>query len=165
MPDVVVADAGPLIGLARASQLVLLRELYGTITVPPTVAAELRPNEDRPGSKALRKAMEEGWLRQKALRETSELGHLRKWVDLGEAEAILLAGEVDLRFLLIDEARGRRVARQRGISVVGTGGILVTAKRNGLLQAVRPLLEDLSQSGYRLSHRLREQILALAEET
>lgn len=68
------------------------------------------------------------------------------------------------RFLLIDERRGRAIARHRGIPVVGTAGLLLNAKRKGRLEAVTPELERLSQNGYRLAPALVEEIRRLAGE-
>lgn len=164
MTEVVVADAGPLIGLARIGYLELLRQLYDTVAVPPQVVTELRLSEGRPGSQVLQAAMDAGWLKEKGLQDGEELWRLSLLVDPGEAEAILLAEQVALRFLLIDDQRGRQVATQRGIPVVGTSGVLIIAKRQNLINEVRPLLESLSQQGYRLSRRLRDQILTLANE-
>jgi predicted nucleic acid-binding protein len=56
----VVADAGPLIGLARVGLLDLLRHLYGKILIPVQVFEELQTSEGRPGSRALRAALQEG---------------------------------------------------------------------------------------------------------
>ena len=82
----------------------------------------------------------------------------------GEAEAIALAEQADTRFLLIDDARGRRMARARGIPVVGVAGVLLVAKSRGELAAVGPVLDRLSDGGYRLSPRLVAATLDRADE-
>lgn len=158
----VVADAGPLIGLARVGLLDLLRRLYGKVLIPVEVFEELQISEDRPGSRALRTALAEGWLeavtvRSAPVKPLSLLGP-------GEASAILYAERHPCLFLLLDERRGRSVAKSRGSRVVGTGGVLLMAKREGLLVRVSDALDQLAAGGYRLSSDLREQILALAGE-
>ena len=85
-------------------------------------------------------------------------------MDAGEAEAIALCLLTDARFLLIDDARGRRVARGAGSSVVGVPGVLLAAKAAGHLAAVSPVIEDLAGVGYRLSRRLVETVRRRANE-
>jgi uncharacterized protein len=85
-------------------------------------------------------------------------------LDAGEAAAILLAEEVSCRFLLMDERRGRSAALRRGIPVVGRAGVLLAAKRHGLLSSVAPTLLELAHQGYRLSDALVREVLRLADE-
>jgi len=89
---------------------------------------------------------------------------LTQLLDPGEAKAIVLAEKQYVRFLLIDDARGRRIAHRRGISVVGLAGVLLAAKFIGELAAVGPILENLSRIGYRLSPRLVGAALERAGE-
>jgi uncharacterized protein len=164
MTQPIAADAGPLIGLARAGVLELLPELYRTVEIPPAVEDELKLAEERPGSRALRAAQAAGWLVTRALQDPERLADLEAIVDRGEAEAILLAEERSSRFLLLDERRGRVLARKRGIAVAGTGALLLTAKQRGLLPHVADALDRLTAAGYRLSPRLRTELLRRAGE-
>ena len=120
---IVVADAGPLIALARVEQLSLLAVLYGQIVVPESVLRELRLESHRPGARLLSDGFARGLLRTHPLPADSEadLARLRQVLDAGESAAILLAQALACRFLLIDERRGRVMARRRGIPVVGRG--------------------------------------------
>lgn len=160
----IVGDAGPLIGLARVGLLDLLRRLYGRVWIPDQVLDELRISDDRPGSRVLHAAIKEGWLEAVSLPDTEDLGPLRLALDAGEAAAILLATQNPCRFLLLDERRGRTIARSRGIQVIGTGGVLLAAKKQEFLPRVSDALDRLGESGYRLSPELRHQILTLAGE-
>ncbi len=162
--QIVVADAGPLIALGRIGRLALLRQLYDHVTVPPRVYSELHLRESRPGSRALRRAVAAGWLEAVAPEPDRDLEQLLLTVDPGEAEAIILAARADVRFLLMEEHRGRQLARRRGIAVVGTGGVLLAAKRRGLVESLVPILAELDRAGYRFSSRLRQEILELAGE-
>ena len=85
-------------------------------------------------------------------------------LDPGEAEAILLAEEVNCRFLLIDERKGRAIANRRGVPVVGIAGVLLAAKKRGLIDAVVPILKNFEQAGYRISGALTKEITRLAGE-
>lgn len=166
MTGVVVADAGPLIALARAGRLELLRALYTSIAIPPAVHGELRPASDRPGAVVLRAAIEAGWLRVVPPDDDASeaLAELRRVLGAGEAEAIVLAQCLECRFLLVDERRARTVARQRSVPIAGIGGVLLAAKENGLVERVAPVLDELARSGYRFSGALVGRLIDLAGE-
>jgi len=160
----IVADAGPLIGLARVGLVDLLRQLYKKVLIPDQVLQELRISDDRPGSRLLHLATKDGWLGTASIAQTEELSSLCLALDPGEAAAILLAAQQSCRFLLLDERRGRAIAKSRGVRVVGTGGVLLIAKQQGLLQNLSAVLDRLAENGYRLSQALRQEILTLAGE-
>ena len=164
MTPVVVADTGPLIALARIGRLDLLRRLYGRVVVPPAVHTELAIDSNRPGAKVLAGVFAAGWIAVETAMDASVRVELDQLLGPGEAEAIALAGQEDTRFLLIDDARGRRTARARGIPVVGVVGVLLVAKSRGELAAFGPVLDRLSDAGYRLSPRLVAATLDRADE-
>jgi hypothetical protein len=163
LTDLVVADAGPLIGLARIESLWLLEKLYRSVVIPPAVRDELQVNAPRPGSRVLLSALQRGRLTIEAPPQSTELELLSEILDPGEAEAILLARERSAR-LLIDERRGREVARRRGVQVIGTGGVLLAAKRAGAIDRIAPLMDRLTLEGYRVGADLRNKVLELAGE-
>jgi predicted nucleic acid-binding protein len=160
----VVADTGPLIALARVDRLDLLRRLYRDARVPPAAHAELELDSARPGAKVLAKAFDAGWITSQRVADATAVSELRQLLGPGESEAIILAEQENARFLLIDDARGRRVARTRGGSVVGVAGVLLVAKSRGAIAAVGPILDDLSRLGYRLSPGLVAAVLERAGE-
>ena len=84
--------------------------------------------------------------------------------DAGEAAAIQMAIEQQADLLVIDDKKGRRVAKMKGLAIVGTGGLLLAAKKAGLLREIAPILEKLIAGGYRLSTALRDQLLKIAGE-
>jgi predicted nucleic acid-binding protein len=161
--DLIVADAGPLIGLARVGLLSLLRDLYGRVLIPAQVLSELRVSSEMPGARALSDALSLGWLLQVPVRPTEEWAYLKSILDAGEAEAIALAQQ-QTAALLIDERHGRAVAQDLGLLVIGTGSVLLKAKKARLLDRVETAIEQLAASGYRLSPGLRKQLLELAGE-
>ena len=166
MTAVVVADAGPPIALARIGRVSLLTSLYGSVVIPDQVLTEPRVDSDRPRARALSAALAAGAIRPQALPDGSaaELARLCLLLDAGEASAILLAEQTQCRVLLTDERRGRQIARARGVPVVGLAGVLLAAKRSGLLPCVASTVADLTREGYRLSDALVSEVLRLAGE-
>lgn len=159
----IVADASPLIVFARAGRLDILRDLFGEVIVPPRVAAEaFRTAPARPGAAALAAATE-SWLCVEASTDLGTIEALTPKVDPGEAEAIALAAQRSL-LLLIDDRAGRRAAQAIGVPVTGSGGLLVAAKRNGLVSYIRPVLDALVSQGLCLSPQLYRQFLQQAGE-
>ena len=166
MNGIVIADASPLIGLARIGQLDLLQLLYTEVWIPPTVQAELKPDAQRPGSQSLKVALEAGWLRVARRNQFSAetCAELLQILDMGESEAIALAEAMNARFLLIDERKGREVATRRSVPIAGIGAILLAAKHHGYIQNVAAEVGALKKIGYRLSDVLVRKLLELAKE-
>ena len=145
----VVADAGPLIALARIGQLPLLPSLYGEVRVPEAARDEVR---------------NASWVRTESVRDSLAVDLLRDRLGAGESDAIVLAIEAGADLLLMDEERGRRLAESRGLTVLGTLGVLILSKRRGLLDQVARHLDALLASGFRMDEELHQTVLQLAGE-
>lgn len=158
------ADTGPLIALARVDQLQLLATLFGNGVIPPAVHREARIESGRPGAKRIGEALSAGWLRVVTPLDDEPVADLLRLVDAGEAEAMALCLHRQARLLLIDDAKGRKVAHRAGIPLLGVAGVLLAAKSKGLLGAVRPVLDDLAAAGYRFSHQLMDEVRRRANE-
>ena len=172
MKKVVIADAGPLIALARIGQLKLLPQLFGKVTVTDLVAGELTSGGIFPDTAALAHALAQPWLETVAvsafaLEKCRALVNLHQ-IDMGEASAWVLASqynsEGDEVLLIVDETRARIAAQHERIAITGTAGLLLLAKNAGLLHAVTPLLLSLQAEGYFLSHRLMDAVMRQAGE-
>jgi predicted nucleic acid-binding protein len=156
--DRVVVDAGPLIALSAVGHLELLHQVYGRVVVPQAVLAEIDvPGYDRTA------VLGADWLERVALTAAPPPWILSK-LDAGETSVIMTALEQSIRLVLIDERKGRRVARAAGLQVAGTVGVLLRAKRLGHLAAVRPALQQLKSSGLWLSDELIERAATAAGE-
>jgi predicted nucleic acid-binding protein len=154
-----------LVALASAEALEILPRLYPRITAPPAVLEEVVfAAGNRPGYDLLERAP---WLEQ--VEEPSSLPDevlrdLPEMLGRGEREVLALADGEPGALLLLDDKRARRVARLLGLSVKGTAGLLVQAKRAGLLDAVRPLLLAMREHGYYLGDRVLERACREAGE-
>lgn len=159
---IVVSDASPLIGLAAVGRLDLLRQLFGTISIPSVVYEEVTRAAGRAGSEELAAS---DWVTVRRLESDFLARALVGEVDQGEAEAIALGVELKADLVLMDERRGRVVAARFGLRVVGVLGLLIEAKRKGLLDKVEPLLSDLlHKAGFRLGLELYQRVLEEAGE-
>lgn len=131
---IVVSDTSAILNLAKIGRLEILRLLYDRVSIPAAVASELAD------ATAL---ADHPWLAIEAARDESRVMQLTGVLDRGEAEAIVLALELRASLLLIDEKRGRRVAEALGLRITGLLGVLAEAKGAGLIEAVRPVLDQL----------------------
>lgn len=158
--NLIVADTGPLIALARLEQLELLPALFSQVLLTPMILAECEARPDRGEGLAIRAAVDAGRFDLAA-----PSVDLPVWgLDPGETSAIALALAKDAG-VLIDDKAGRRVAHHLGVAVIGTAGLLVLAKRKGHLSSVRPHLEALTASGYFLGAGVLADALHLAGES
>ncbi|MBK8562886.1 MAG: DUF3368 domain-containing protein [Saprospiraceae bacterium] len=86
-------------------------------------------------------------------------------IDEGEAQAIVLALELNADLILVDEMKGRAIAEQQGLTVTGLLGVLLSAKKLGYLTLIQPILERLkTDAGFYISDKLFLQIIKLANE-
>ncbi len=158
----VIADAGPLIALARLERLVLLRRLFGRVGVTGIVAGELRLGTAAPGAKELGLAVEAGWLVR--LPPPTKALPQHRILDAGEASCLAAVAAAPQTLLLIDERLGRSEARRIGLTIMGTAGVLCAAKELGYLKAVMPVVHDLLAAGYFMSDAVVNGARQLAGE-
>ncbi len=160
---IVVADTSPITALLHIKQISLLKILYKQVFIPATVAAEL--NTLISFGYDLSFLKEEDYIIREALNKVF-IEKLNKHLDLGEAEAIALAKELNADLLLIDEKLGKQYAEVEHITCKGVVGILIEAKLKGLIPQIKPLLDDLVNNlKFRLSDKIYKLALQKANET
>jgi len=134
--------------------------------IPDVVHQELLANgENHPVTQTV---MVVDWLDVRSVNNHSQVMKLERErkLDPGEANAIVLALELKATQLLIDERLGRMEAKRQGLRITGILGVLLAAKRQGLVVAVRPILDQLmGEANFRISDRLYNETLVLAEES
>lgn len=148
--DAIVVNTGPLIALAACGHVDLLHGLHARVIVPQAVVDELERGRALPSALVVDIP---DWIEVQSVRAAPAL-LLEAVLDEGEASVISLAGELDCKLVAIDERRGRMVARLMGLQVTGTVGILLRAKREALLPAIKPSIEAMRSRGVWLSERL-----------
>lgn len=157
----VIIDTTPLIALALINQLDVLRLLYTTVLVPPTVAQEVMAGGVRGiGQRVFDQST---WLHVTPLADPRR-AELLSDLDQGEAEVLALAQEINADLVIIDERLGRLHATRLGLTLTGTIGVLLKAKQIGYISAIKPFLFELQHGGIWLDHNLIHQALTLADE-
>ncbi|MDP1573610.1 MAG: DUF3368 domain-containing protein [Coxiellaceae bacterium] len=164
MNKVIIADASPLIAFGSIDKLSILFKLFGKVVIPEVVAAECLADKKRPGAVAIGKAIHDEKIQiVHASTETNETNDVLTTLDDGEAAAIALAHSLNLP-LIIDEKRGRDVAKKLGIKIIGTIGVLLLAKEKKVIKAIKPILLLLKNGHYFLSDALIKDALKSAKE-
>jgi uncharacterized protein len=161
----VVSDSSTLIHLARIGRLRLLRKLYDCITIPPAVWREVvEHGEGRAGAIEVSEAYEAGWIDVVALADESLARSLTRDLGAGESEVIALAIEQKADLILLDESEARRAAEIYSLPKTGVIGVLIRAKREGVITSLQVELDKLREEFWiedRLYHRA---LVAVGEE-
>jgi len=164
MPAVVV-DSSVLITLAAGEQFQLLREFYSTIHIPPEVWNETTGTPKSFGVREVHQARADGWLLVQAPLDLRRVQGLPFNLQPGETQALALALELPGALLLVDDAQGRRAAATLGIVYTGTLGVLLRAKVEGKIPALKALLDLLaSRTTFWLSPTVQAAALKQAGE-
>lgn len=159
---IVVSNATPLIGLAMAERFDLLQKLFGRIYIPQGVYDEVvTEGGQRFGTQEVSDA---AWIELVEVKDRLAVEVLADDLGKGESETIVLAREMGADWVLVDERLARRKLDALGIPTIGTLGILLKAKEVGLLRTVAPSVELLRTRGFRLSKRVYDDVLRMAEE-
>jgi predicted nucleic acid-binding protein len=157
---IVVSDSSPLITLARAGQLDLLRQLFGRVHIAEDVRREVVVlGVGRPTAEAVRKAE---WIESHPMRSAVEMLRLRSHHSLGAGElaTVLLASLLRADLAIIDERAARRLAQASGLAVMGCVGILEMGFRRGRVVDLRASYQELLVQGIRIDRQILNRSLA-----
>ena len=147
----IVSNTSPLIILKKSEAIFILDNLFDSVLIPKSVQKESFKKE------------KEFFSSLKTLKVTEPKDFnlvkvLRLIVDEGEAEAIALAMELNLP-LLIDDRKGRRVAKKLGLKFIGSLGLLKIAKEREIISEVKPFIQKFLDKGYYLDEKLVRRFL------
>ena len=161
MPEITVVNTSPIFYLHRLGLLDILNKLYDVITIPEAVNHELEQGrlqgEDVPRLEAY------PWI--KILR-VSLPQYLNLIVDLGlgETEVLAIATDHPSALVVLDDKLARSIAEMQGFRLTGTAGVLLRAKEQRLIPALRPVIERLVSLNFRLKPDLLKMLLELSGE-
>ena len=160
----VVTNSTPLIELSKINRLDLIRDVYGKILIPEEVYVEVVIDGiGQPGAAEVKAAE---WIYRQTITDTDQVRILQSQqsLHLGECATIILAQELDAEQVILDDYAARREATARRLPVIGTVGVLLIAKTQGVIPTVRPILDNLRAQGTRISQNLYYQAIARAGE-
>lgn len=159
---IVVVDSTILIGLAKIGKVDLLQKVFLRVCIPEEVFKEVTERgKERPGSKVIKEA---AWIEVKPVNDKTQVNLLTASLERGEAEVLALAKEIKADLILVDEEKARKSAVLAGFEVMGLLGLLIVAKNLGLVKEVRPLVQELRNSRFRVGDRVVSEVLKKAGE-
>ncbi|WP_139302432.1 DUF3368 domain-containing protein [Mucilaginibacter polytrichastri] len=145
-----ISDTSCLIALDRIGYLNILHETFPVIYITPKIKEEFEfPLPD--------------WILVKQISNQEQLKSLENILDAGEASAITLALEIKA-ILIIDERKGRSVAKAMDIKIMGTLKVLLLAKQKGVINSVKEIIDLLEEHSFRFSKNIKDEVLKLANE-
>ena len=154
----IVSDTTTLIILGKISRYDLLENLFSKIYIPKEVLKEISIKSD-----GIYEEIEKNSLFEtKEISNISLLNLLEGILDKGESQAIVLAKELNL-ILLIDEKKGRNIAKDMGLDIIGLLGILILNVKKNLItnKEAQILLKDIKGLKFRVSKKLEENFLKI----
>lgn len=158
---IIISDTTPIISLIKSGHLELLEKLFGEVLIPEAVYEELISNITFKEEAAQIKNCSFIKISQVVNQQSVLIFRKVTGLDAGESEAIVLADEQKADLLLMDERKGRQIAKQMGLIITGTIGILLQAYDDEILlkSEVELCLKSMEECGIRISQALREVVL------
>ena len=158
---IVISDTTPIISLLKANHLEFLQKLYGNVLIPEAVYRELTENPAYSKEAKIVKMLD--FLKMVSVENVKSVNVLRSvtGLDAGESEALIMYDEQKADLLLMDEHKGRSVAKQLNVRYIGTVGVLMLAYDKGLIQSsdVKMCLDMMLANGIRLDKKLYNIVL------
>lgn len=147
----VITDTSCFVLFYKIEGFVILHNLFGSVFTTPEIASEY--GEQLPE-----------WVVIQPVKNQDLLTEYQQKVDPGEASALALAKEINADLVILDDLEVRKFALKLGVPFKGTLGLLVMAKQYGIIPAIRPYLEKVQQTNFRLASHLIDQCLRDAGE-
>ncbi|HTI58162.1 DUF3368 domain-containing protein [Mucilaginibacter sp.] len=151
MTKIIISDTSCLIALSRIGRIDILQKVFTVVYTTEIVAKEFE--ETLPD-----------WISIRDINNHTRFEQLKLILDAGEASAIALALETDNSILIIDEKKGRKIASDMNVIIIGTLKVLLIAKNKGVIDSVKSLIEQLQIHTFRFNKAIMEEVLRLAGE-
>jgi len=146
MDKIIISDTSCLIALSNIGMLHILQDLFEEVLITPEVNEEFGnqlPN----------------WIVTLQVKDKLKQAEIEEKLDKGEASSIALALEITNSTLIIDEVKGRNIAKNLNIEIIGTVGIIILAGKKGVIKDVVSVVLKLVNNGFRLSNNIVDRII------
>jgi predicted nucleic acid-binding protein len=157
----VIVNSTPLIVLCGIGRLYILKDMYEEIFIPYAVFREVTAKED---SVCVQIRSARSWIRVEEIKDHSEKKMYKAKLHDGEVEVMILAQEQKADLIILDDNAAKKTAKYLGLTVTGTLGVLVKAKRQGIIEEVRPILSEMKQNGFYIGRAVERMVLDQAGE-
>ncbi len=151
MHNIVISDTSTLILFHKINEFSLLKSVYGELLTTPEIVEEF--GETLPE-----------WITIQSVKDKKYQQLLEMQIDYGEASAIALATELDDVTLLLDDLKARKLAKRLNLKVTGALGVIHKAKQMSIIPKVKPLIDKLLSTDFRIADSIIEEILRLNNE-
>ena len=151
MHKIIISDTSCFIILTNIGELELLHKVYGQIVTTLDIATEYGQTLPE-------------WVEIAPVKDKYRQQILEMQIDRGESSAIALALETPGSTIILDDYKARKIAEQLGLTFTGTVGVIIKAKLKGIIPSIKPILEKIKQTDFRLSAEIELQALKEAGE-
>jgi predicted nucleic acid-binding protein len=148
----IISDTSCLILFHKIGELDILRKVYDSVTTTPEVAEEF--GYQLPD-----------WICIEEVKDKKYQEFLETQIDWGEASALALAKEKEAPVLLLDDLKARKLALKLNLKVTGTLGVIHKAKQIGAIENIKPIIEKLQATNFRISENIIAELLRKNNET
>lgn len=158
----VVSNSSTLIALARINHLDILEKVVKKLIIPPAVYDDIViKGAGKSGAIEVREAK---WIEKRNVSDQELVMRLNSILGLGESEAIALAKEIKADLVILDDDKARKAAISEGLRISGLLAFLVRAKEKGIIERVKPLMDELKRKGFFISENLYQDTIQKAGE-
>lgn len=151
MHKIIISDTSCFIILSKIGEMDLLEKVYGQVITTEEIAIEY--GETLPV-----------WVEVVSVKDKMRQQLLEFQIDKGESSAIALALEIPESTIILDDFKARKVAKQLGLTITGTLGVIIKAKLLGKIESIKPILEKIKETNFRISTDIENQALKEANE-
>lgn len=146
MHKLIIADTSSLIVLYKINQIDILKTVYGEIVITPEILKEFELPIPH-------------WIKIIQVNDRKYQGLIETQLDLGESSAIALAMETEDPLLILDDLKARKYAKRLGLKFTGSLGVIIKAKEMGVIEKLKPIIDELIKTDFRISDKIIQDIL------